>query len=129
MNRPRHILVVDDDGGIRELMAAALEDRGDRVTCAAGGASMRELLSRDRVDVVILDVRLPGEGGLSLALHAQALRIPVILISGAGDEVAFADRHGLRLLRKPFRLPQLTAALDAALANAISGRNDIVGTK
>ncbi len=76
MDRLRHVLVVDDDGSIRGLLSAALEDRGDRVTSVADGRSMRDVLSRDRVDVVVLDVRLPGEDGHSLALHAQAAWAP-----------------------------------------------------
>jgi two-component system OmpR family response regulator len=121
MDRLRHVLVVDDDGSIRGLLTAALEDRGDRVTSVADGRSMRDALSRDRVDVVVLDVRLPGEGGHSLALHVQELGLPVILISGSGDVTAFAERHNLTLLRKPFSLQKLLGALDAALASRGGG--------
>jgi DNA-binding NtrC family response regulator len=124
MDRPRHILIVDDNGGIRGLLTAALEERGDRVTSAANGTSMRDQLNHERVDVVVLDIRLPGEDGHSLALHAKALRLPVVLISGSDDEIGFAKRHGLQLLRKPFRLPQLFDALDAALASRIYGQRD-----
>jgi len=124
VDRPRHILIVDDNGGIRVLLAAALEERGDRVTSAASGSSMRELLKHDRVDAVVLDLRMPGESGHSLALHARGLRLPVVLISGSDEEIEFAKRHGLQLLRKPFRIPQLFAALDAALASGIYGQRD-----
>ncbi|MGO8917799.1 MAG: response regulator [Stellaceae bacterium] len=129
MNRPRHILVVDDNGAIRGLLTAALEERGDRVTSAAGGVSMRDVLSRDRVDVVVLDVRLPGEDGHALALHAQALGLPVVLISGGGEAIGFAERNGLTLLRKPFRMPQLFDALDAAVAGGLPGPGDAEGAQ
>ncbi len=115
MDRPRHILVADDNGSIRSLLTAALEERGDRVTSVVGGKSARDALSRDRIDVAILDVRMPGEDGHSLALHAKALGLAVVLISGSGEDDGFAEKHGLRLLRKPFRLPQLFDALDEAL--------------
>jgi len=94
MDRPRHILIVDDNGGIRMLLGAALEERGDRVTSAASGRSMRDLLKLDRVDAVVLDIRMPGESGHSLALHAKELRLPVVLISGSDEEIEFAKRHG-----------------------------------
>lgn len=124
MDRLRHVLVVDDDGNIRGLLSAALEDRGDRVTSVADGRSMRDVLSRDRVDVVVLDIRLPGEDGHSLALHAQELGLPVILISGSGEATEFAQKHRLTLLRKPFRLQDLFDALAAALASRSGGEED-----
>lgn len=124
MDRLRHVLVVDDDGSIRGLLTAALEERGDRVTSVADGGSMRDVLSRDRVDVVVLDVRLPGEDGHSLALHAKAVGVPVVLISGSGDATEFAQNHCLTLLRKPFRLQDLLGALDAALVSRSGGEED-----
>lgn len=124
MERPRRILIVDDNGGIRVLLTEALEDRGYLVTSAASGTAMRDLLSHDPVDVVVLDVWIPGEDGHSLALHAQELRLPVILITGSDKEMEFAKSHGLQLLRKPFRMPQLFEALDAALASGLCGQRD-----
>jgi two-component system, OmpR family, response regulator len=117
-NQPRQILIVDDDGTIRTLLAAALEEGGYRVIAAASGLSMRELLIQGGVDAVVLDVQMPEEDGHSLALHAQDLGLPLVMMSGSGDAVAFAERLGLQLLRKPFRMQQLFAALDAALADA-----------
>ena len=121
MDRPRHILIVDDNGSIRSLLTAALEERGDRVTSAASGTSVRDLLSRERVDVVVLDVRLPGEDGHSLALYAKERGCPVVLISGSGEGAGFADEHGLKLLRKPFRMSDLFSALEEALTSADGG--------
>jgi two-component system, NtrC family, nitrogen regulation response regulator NtrX len=119
MDRPRRILIVDDNGGIRALLTEALEERGYHVASAASGTAMREMLSRDRVDVVVLDVWMPGEDGHSLALHAKELRIPVVLITGSNEEIEFARTHDFQLLRKPFRMPQLFDALDTALASGI----------
>jgi DNA-binding NtrC family response regulator len=115
VDRPLHILIADDNGSIRSLLTAALEERGDRVITVVGGKSARQALSRDRIDIAVLDVRMPGEDGHSLALYAKELGLAVVLISGSGEDEGFAERHGLRLLRKPFRLPQLFDALDEAL--------------
>lgn len=73
MDRPRHILIADDNGSIRSLMTAVLEERGDRVTSVVSGALVREALSGDCIDVAVLDVQMPGEDGHSLALHAKEL--------------------------------------------------------
>ena len=119
MDRRRHILVVDDNGAIRGLLTVALEEHGDRITSAAGGSSMRDILKLDPVDVVVLDIEMPGESGRSLALYAKELRLPVVLISGNHESIEFAEHHGFELLRKPFRLQQLIDALDAAMASRI----------
>ena len=73
---------------------------------------------------MVLDVWLPGEDGHSLALHAKELGLPVVLITGSNEEIAFAERNGLQLLRKPFRMPQLFDALEAAWASGIPGARD-----
>lgn len=122
MDRPRHILIADDNGSIRSLLTAALEERGDRVTSVVSGALVRDALSGDRIDVAVLDVQMPGEGGHSLALHAKELGLAVVLISGSDEDDGFAEKHGLRLLRKPFRLPQLFEAMDEAFAGGIDRR-------
>ena len=123
-DRQRHILIVDDDGTIRTLLTAALEERGYRVTAAAGGAAMRVLLNRGGIDAVILDIQMPDEDGRSLAIHAKGLALPVVMMSGSGEANTFADGLGLQLLRKPFRVQELWAALDVALAGAIRGTRD-----
>jgi DNA-binding response OmpR family regulator len=120
-NRPRQILIVDDDGTIRTLLAAALEERGYRVIAVANGLSMRDVLIHGGIDGVVLDVRMPDEDGHSLALHARELGLAVVMMSGSGEEIAFAERLGLQLLRKPFRMQQLFGALDAALGSAVGG--------
>jgi DNA-binding response OmpR family regulator len=120
-NRSRQILIVDDDGTIRTLLSAALEECGYRVVSAASGVSMREVLVHGGIDAVVLDVRMPEEDGHSLALHAQDLGLPVVMMSGSGEEIAFAERLGLQLLRKPFRMQELLVALDAALIGAVGG--------
>lgn len=115
MNQPPHVLVVDDDPEIRSLVKEYLEEEGFRVTTAGNGTQMREALETDPVDLVILDVRLPGESGLDLALELrQASEIPIIMLSQKDDVV---DRvAGLELgaddyVPKPFHLRELLARI------------------
>lgn len=73
MGQHKHILVVDRDGGIRDTIAAILEDRGYRVSCVPDGASMRHLLEHDGIDAVVIDASMRGETSTSLAKHAKVL--------------------------------------------------------
>ena len=114
-----HILVVEDNDGVRDVIAAALEAHGYRVSVCASGAAMRDLLNTGvSVDAVVLDSLLPGEAGPSLALHLKALRLPIVMISGNHDARPFAEEHALQLLGKPFRSAELVTALDKAIAAA-----------
>ena len=67
MERPDHILVVDDDHDLRELLAQYLEKSGFRVTAVVDGRDMRRALTENRVDLIVLDVMLPREDGLPCA--------------------------------------------------------------
>ncbi|CAN5303368.1 response regulator [soil metagenome] len=114
-----HILVVDDDASIRELLSEYLGENDFRVTTAATGAQMESALADSVIDLVMLDLRLGGEDGMQLA---QRLRggstMPLIIISGRRDE---ADRvMGLELaaddyVTKPFSNRELLARIRAVL--------------
>ena len=114
-----HILVVDDEDGVRDALVAMLEEQGFRTTSAGSGIAMREVLVGDGlpVDAVVLDCLMPGELGPELALHARSLRLPVVMISGSPDAMEFADENGLQLLAKPFHFDDLIAALEKALSS------------
>jgi two-component system OmpR family response regulator len=119
MANASHILVVDDHREIRELVSRALAKDGFRVSTAADGKAMRKVLADSRIDLVLLDLMLPGEDGLSLcrALRADS-KIPIIMLTAKGDEV---DRIiGLELgaddyLPKPFGSRELIARIRAVL--------------
>jgi two-component system OmpR family response regulator len=119
MNGAPHILVVDDHREIRDLVAKALTKDGFRVSTAADGRVMRKVLADSRIDLVLLDLMLPGEDGLSLcrALRADS-GIPIIMLTAKGDEV---DRViGLEMgaddyLPKPFGSRELIARIKAVL--------------
>lgn len=114
-----HVLVVDDNAEIRETLGAYLRRNGKRATTAADAAAARETLKRARIDVVVLDIMMPGEDGLSLCRSlASTDGPPVILLSARGEEV---DRIvGLELgaddyVAKPFDLRELLARARSVL--------------
>jgi two-component system OmpR family response regulator len=82
-----HLLVVDDDAGIRVLLAERLGAYGYRVSTAASVAEMDRVLARGAVDLILLDVMMPGEDGLSACRRlVQSGGPPVIILSALGDE-------------------------------------------
>ena len=114
-----HILIVDDHREIRDLVSRALTKEGFRVSAAADGRAMRKVLADSRIDLILLDLMLPGEDGLSLcrSLRAES-SIPIIMLTAKGDEV---DRViGLEMgaddyLPKPFGSRELIARIRAVL--------------
>ena len=120
-----HILVVDDDGHIREVMRFALEKAGHRVTEAPDGTRAYELLQRETFDLVVLDIVMPEDDGLTLCrkIRAQS-RLPIIFVSSRDDEL---DRVlGLELgaddyLTKPFSPRELAARVAAVLRRTLPG--------
>jgi two-component system OmpR family response regulator len=114
-----HILIVDDHREIRELVSRVLSKEGFRVSAAADGRAMHKALADGRIDLILLDLMLPGEDGLSLCrgLRAQS-DIPIIMLTAKGDEV---DRViGLEMgaddyLPKPFGSRELIARIKAVL--------------
>jgi DNA-binding response OmpR family regulator len=119
---PPHILALDDDPSIRDLIADYLTANELRVTAVASGRELTEAMARDMVDLVILDLRLPGEDGMQIArrLREESL-IPILMLTGRIDE---ADRvMGLELgaddyLTKPFSPRELLARVRALLRRA-----------
>jgi two-component system OmpR family response regulator len=114
-----HILIVDDHREIRDLVSRALTKEGFRVSAAADGRAMRKLLADSRIDLILLDLMLPGEDGLSLCRSLRAgSSIPIIMLTAKGDEL---DRViGLEMgaddyLPKPFGSRELIARIRAVL--------------
>jgi len=122
MDRPNHVVVVDDDREIRKLLGEYLERNGYRVSLATDGREMRRVLEASRPDLVVLDVMLPGEDGLALCRELRAGRdLPVIMLTARADEV---DRVlGLEMgaddyLTKPFSPRELLARIKNILRRA-----------
>jgi two-component system OmpR family response regulator len=125
MDSPDHILIVDDDAEIRSLLSKYLLKNGLRVTAVADGRAMGQALDAGRVDLIVLDLMLPGDDGLTLCrnLRAKASDIPVIMLTARGEET---DRIvGLEMgaddyLAKPFSARELLARIKAILRRARS---------
>jgi two-component system, OmpR family, response regulator len=82
MTEPAHILVVDDDREIRTLLAGYLEKNGLRVSVAQDGKEMRRVLGRTHVDLIVLDVMMPGDDGLKLCRQLRASsQVPIIMLT------------------------------------------------
>ena len=119
MTTAPHILIVDDHREIRELVSRALVKEGFRVSTAADGKAMRNVLADSRIDLILLDLMLPGESGLTLCREIRSQsNTPIIMVTAKGEEV---DRViGLELgaddyLPKPFGTRELVARIHAVL--------------
>jgi len=117
--QPLHILVVDDDPAMRQLVAGYLQENEVRVTAVATGAEMAQALGERAIDLVVLDLRLASEDGMQLARKLrEESAVPIIIVTGKKDE---ADRvMGLELgaddyVLKPFSPRELLARIRAVL--------------
>ena len=124
MDKIDHVLIVDDDRAIRELIADYLEKNGMRVSLAANGREMRNALDDGAPDLIVLDLMMPGEDGLTLCrdLRAGKFRtVPVLMLTARGEET---DRIiGLEMgaddyLAKPFAVRELLARIRSVLRRA-----------
>ncbi len=115
-----NILVVDDDQRLRDLLNRYLGEQGFGVHSVPNGAAMDRVMSKENIDMIILDLMLPGEDGLSICrrLRAVGKRTPIIMLTAKGDE---SDRiTGLDLgaddyLPKPFNPRELVARINAVM--------------
>jgi two-component system OmpR family response regulator len=124
MDQAPHILVVDDHRDIRDLIARYLSKHGFRTTVAENAAAARRAMQAAKIDLVVLDVMMPGEDGLSLTRSIRENEdVPVILLTAMGEET---DRIvGLEVgaddyLAKPFNPRELLARIKAVLRRAQS---------
>lgn len=118
-NDKTHILVVDDDPELRELLGQYLSEQGYAVNGVENGIELDQFLAENAPDLIILDLMLPGEDGLSIAKRLRGShKIPIIMLSARGEEV---DRIvGLEVgaddyLPKPFNPRELLARIRAVL--------------
>lgn len=114
-----HIVVCDDEPDIRDTVAEYLENNGYVVTPVDGGPGLREVVAKQHIDIVILDIRMPGEDGLSLARYLREHSdIAIIMLTGSADII---DRVvGLEVgaddyVAKPVDLRELLARVKAVL--------------
>jgi DNA-binding response OmpR family regulator len=117
-----HVLMVDDDPDICGLVSDYLSQNDFRVTAVSNGKQMLEIIGRDAIDLLLLDLRLPGEDGMHLARTVrQSSKVPIVMLTGRVEE---ADRiMGLELcaddyVTKPFSPRELLARIRAVLRRA-----------
>lgn len=128
MSNAANILIVDDDHGIRDLLGKFLQTHGFAVSLAKDGEEMKNNLQSDQVDLVILDIMLPGEDGMSLCRYIRASsNIPIIMLTAISEEI---ERIlGLEMgaddyLSKPFNPRELLARIKAILRRSKQQNND-----
>jgi two-component system, OmpR family, response regulator len=122
MDSVAHIIVVDDHQDIRDLVGNYLEQQGYRVSVAENGAALRRLLERGLPDLIVLDIMMPGDDGLTMCREIRATgETPIIFLTARAEET---DRViGLELgaddyLTKPFSSRELLARIKAVLRRA-----------
>jgi two-component system OmpR family response regulator len=128
MSERPHVLIVDDDREIRGLLAQYLEKHDFRTTAVADGREMRRILERAHVDLLVLDLMLPGEDGLSLCRELRSRsQLPIIMLTARGEDV---DRIvGLELgaddyVPKPFNPRELLGRIKAVLRRSAHAPRD-----
>jgi len=119
MNAPAHLIVCDDEAELREMIAEYLTRRGFSVSLAANGADLREKMAEVAPDLILLDINMPGEDGLSVLRGLRGTdQTPVIMLTAAGETI---DRIlGLEMgaddyLAKPANPRELLARIRAIL--------------
>ena len=126
-----HVLVVDDDPSMRQMIVDYLGDNEVQVTALASGREIPTVIERETVDLLILDLKLPGEDGMDIARRIRAdSDMPIIMLTARKEE---ADRvMGLELgaddyLTKPFGLRELMSRIKALLRRAYGDLSDAAG--
>ncbi len=122
IERGAHVLVVDDDIRLRELLRRYLVENGYRISTARDAADAREQLDGIRFDLVVLDVMMPGEDGLSLARAIRgAGTTPILMLTAMGEasnRIAGLESGVDDYLTKPFEPRELVLRIDAILRRA-----------
>jgi two-component system, OmpR family, response regulator len=128
MNDRAHVLIVDDDREIRGLLAQYLEKHEFRTSAVPDGKEMRRVLERSHVDLVVLDLMLPGEDGLTLCRELRSRsQVPILMLTARSEDV---DRIiGLELgaddyVAKPFNPRELLGRIKAILRRAAHAPRD-----
>jgi DNA-binding NtrC family response regulator len=120
-----HVLVVDHDGDVREIIADLLLDLGHRVSLAKDGDAMRAFIqARDKVQLIVLDASTSDAEEITLGIQARDHGIRLIMISGHPDIMERYQDRADQLLWKPFGRAELERAVEHALASEIAGQRE-----
>ncbi|WP_299626103.1 response regulator [Pelagibius sp.] len=131
MQGQKHIVVVDDEPGIRETIGEYLELHDFEVTTVDGGDGLREVIDDKDVDLVLLDIRMPGEDGLTLARFLREnTHVGIIMLTAAGevvDRIVGLEMGADDYLAKPVDLRELLARIKAVLRRASQAEEETAG--
>ncbi|MBX3511338.1 MAG: response regulator [Hyphomonadaceae bacterium] len=127
-DRPPHLLLVDDDDRIRELLKRYLAQAGARVSAAPDAASARKLLQAMDFDLLILDVMMPVEDGFSLAETVRkSSKVPIVLLTARGmpeDRIRGLSIGADDYVPKPFEPAELALRINAILRRTVATRGE-----
>lgn len=122
MQANEHLLIVDDDAEIRELLQAYLQRNGYQVSTVADGNGLWRAMEHDRIDLIVLDIMLPGDDGLTLCRQLRAgSDIPVIMLTALGEDterIIGLEMGADDYLAKPFNPRELLARIRGVLRRA-----------
>lgn len=125
-----HVLIVDDDPDIIQPLKRFLSDHGLRVSTAENGRNMRQVIENSAIDIILLDVMMPGEDGLMLCRYVQEkYKIPVILLTALSDDddkVVGLEMGADDYITKPFNARVLLARLKAVLRRCDSDASESI---
>ncbi|HNV60819.1 MAG TPA: response regulator [Rhodoferax sp.] len=131
MNHPTQILIVDDDDGITSLLCEYLTPFGFEVHTASDGEAMQQRLSSHHIDLIVLDVMLPGKDGLALAREVRLRsRIPVIMLTARSnpyDRVLGLEMGADDYMSKPFEPRELVARIQSVLRRSLTLQDHAAG--
>ena len=116
-----HLLIVEDDPEMRDLLRKVLEKEGYRVSVSGDGHQALIALDRETFDLVVTDMLMPCDGGLELleTVHRTHPSLPVIIVTAFGDWHSYSralELGAAAFISKPLRMAELIAAVHAALA-------------
>jgi len=128
MEKAKHLLIVDDDEEIRDLLTGFLTQRGFRVSEAGSGDEMRRELNKWSIDLIILDIMLPGEDGLNLCRSVREKSdVPIIMltaVTGDADRIVGLEVGADDYLEKPFNPRELLARMKAIFRRVTGAGSD-----
>lgn len=130
MSDNQHIVVVDDEPEIRTMLKDYLSHAGFKVSTADGGDRLKDIMHDDAVDLIILDVNMPGDDGFTIAKNLRALHsnLAIVMLTAAGDvldRVVGLEMGADDYIPKPVDLRELLARIRAVLRRAASHSDDV----
>ena len=128
----KRILVVDDDPSVREMLARVLRVEGYQAFSACDGAQALDIVSKQRIDLVLLDLNLPGQNGWEILsdLTARQPVLPVIIVTARANQVFTALSAGVGALHeKPLNFHSLLQSISRILSESVEERLDRISGK